>query len=54
MYSYLKKKKRGVTKRYGQEVGVKTGCNAIVWCHVSKNNLTRLTKTSATKILSIN
>ena len=28
-------KERGGTKRYGLEVGVKTGCNVNVWCHVS-------------------
>ena len=38
------------TKRYRLEVGVKTECNVIVWCHVSLC-ITRLTKPSATKNL---
>ena len=32
-YSFKKDKVR-VTKRYGLEVSIKTGCNVIVWCHV--------------------
>ena len=30
----LRIKKKGGTKNYGQEVGIKTGYNIIVWCHL--------------------
>ena len=51
MDSPLFKKEKKIelgTKRYGLEVGVKTGCNVIISCHVSlwsKNDLNTTHKT---------